>query len=117
MLPTFGLSPAEVEAWSHWLTAVAPIATSAVGALGALTGWWLGRRERLAKIAQMEQQHRKAVEDETGLIIDAVTRRFQTLIDGYEARVKDLMDEIHSLREEVRRLRQVLVPASEPKST
>lgn len=117
MFPSSGLSPPEVEAWSHWLGAVTPIATTA---LGALTGWWMGRHERLAKIAQIERQHRKAVEEETAAVIDAVTRRFQTLIDGYEARVKDLMMEIHSLREEVKQLRHVLASApaqSEPKST
>ena len=113
MFPSIGLSPPEVEAWSHWLTAVAQLGTTA---LGALTGWWLGRRERLAKIAQIEQQHRKAVEEETAAVIDAITRRFQTLIDGYEARVKDLMAEIHSLREEVKGLRQVLA-AAPPQST
>lgn len=106
MTPAFNFSPAEVEAWSHWLTAIAPFATSAVS--GA-AGWWIGRRERLAKITQLEAQNRKKVEDETAAVIDAITRRFQTLINGYEARVKDLMTEIHSLRDEVVQLRQALV--------
>lgn len=114
MFPSIGLSPPEIEAWSHWVTAIAPILTSGIG---ALAGWLLGRRERLAKIQSMETQHRKDAEEETGVIIDAITRRFQTLIDGYESRVRDLMEEIHSLREEVRQLRQVLASAPEPKST
>lgn len=114
MFPSIGLSPPEIEAWSHWVTAIASILTSGIG---AFAGWWLGRRERLAKIQSMETQHRKDAEEETGVIIDAITRRFQTLIDGYESRVRDLMEEIHSLREEVRQLRQVLASAPEPKST
>ena len=41
----------------------------------------------------------------------ALDARLQTLIDGYERRVDDLMLEVHCLREEVVNLRRALVEA------
>ena len=40
--------------------------------------------------------------------LDSITRHFETLIDGYEKRVKDLTDEVEALRKEVQSLRQAL---------
>lgn len=39
---------------------------------------------------------------------DSLTRRFQSLMDGYENRIKDLTDELTTLRAEVRDLRAAL---------
>ncbi|MCW2317577.1 hypothetical protein SAMN06265338_101712 [Rhodoblastus acidophilus] len=41
----------------------------------------------------------------------ALDARLQTLIDGYERRVDDLMLEVHGLREEVVNLRRALAEA------
>ncbi|PPQ28932.1 hypothetical protein CCR94_16205 [Rhodoblastus sphagnicola] len=41
----------------------------------------------------------------------ALDARLQTLIDGYERRVDDLMLEVHCLREEVVNLRRALAEA------
>ena len=40
--------------------------------------------------------------------IDAITKRFEALIDGYERRVLDLTNEVHALRGEVVALRKAL---------
>jgi chromosome segregation ATPase len=38
----------------------------------------------------------------------AIDARIKNLIDGYEGRVKDLTEEVHALRDEVRNLRVAL---------
>lgn len=40
--------------------------------------------------------------------LDAITRHFEALIDGYEKRINDLTNEVHQLRDEVKKLRQAL---------
>jgi hypothetical protein len=69
-----------------------------VSALGGF--FFAGLRER--KTTRTTRQIESAAE------IDAITKRFQTLIDGYEQRVKDLTSEVKLLREEVVALRKAL---------
>lgn len=70
---------------------IAPIvAPAAGGAIG-----YLAARRKLNAEADAAQ-------------LDAITRHFQALIVGYEARVKDLTAEIDDLRNEVQALRQAL---------
>lgn len=40
--------------------------------------------------------------------LDAITRHFEALIDGYERRISDLTKEINELRDEVKDLRKAL---------
>lgn len=68
---------------------------------GALAGWWMGRRKSNAEAE-------KLLEEGDALRLDSITRHFQALIDGYEARVKDLTDEVEALRAEVQALRRAL---------
>ena len=68
---------------------------------GALAGWWLGRKRASAEASKLEAEG-EAIQ------LDSITRHFETLIDGYEKRVKDLTDEVEALRREVRDLRQAL---------
>ena len=62
--------------------------------LSAVTGWALGSRRKKFKASAEET--------------DAITRRFQLLLDNYERRIKDLTDEVHGLRQEVAELRAAL---------
>ena len=103
--PTPGVTPDAVQAWADWLKSAAPIFAPVATLVG---GWLVGRKERLAKIKEMEDKHKKEADADTAAVIAAVTQRFQALIDGYEERIKDLKDEVHSLRDEVRNLRIAL---------
>ena len=105
--PMPGFTPEAIAAWGTWLSGasglLAPVLTGAIA-------WWIGRKERIGKLQTLEQDHQKAAEAEAAAVIDAITRRFQALIDGYEARVKDLLNEIQSLRNQVTELRDKLFP-------
>lgn len=68
---------------------------------GAIAGWWMGRKKAHAEAA-------KLMDEGDAIRLDSITRHFQALIDGYEARVKDLTDEVEALRAEVQSLRQAL---------
>lgn len=64
-------------------------------AAGAVVGWLISRKQR--KNAEVQ-----ASADQT----DAITRRFESLMDGYENRIKDLLSEVQRLRELIVQLQQ-----------
>ena len=69
--------------------------------VGAFGGFLVARR-RDRKADAVSQHLESAAE------IDAITKRFETLINGYEERVNDLMGEVKLLRGEVIALRAEL---------
>jgi hypothetical protein len=82
---------------------------SGIGALlGALATWAALRmtRKKDAKEEVVAQEKLKIVE--RAQEIDAITKRFDTLMDGYENRIKDLTQEVQDLRKEVAALRKAL---------
>jgi hypothetical protein len=85
-----------------------PFLISIGGILGAAASWFTGwhmMRHDNQKTA-IEEQDRVAIKHrqerlDDAAIIDALTRRFQTLIEGYEKRIADLTAEVKLLRTEV----------------
>jgi SMC interacting uncharacterized protein involved in chromosome segregation len=53
---------------------------------------------------QVDNERKNRIEADTAAT-DSMTRRFQALMDGYEGRIKDLTEEVQSLRDEVKTLR------------
>lgn len=74
---------------------------AALSAPVGLIGFILGRKKAAAETRKLDA-------DAAASKLDSMTRHFQALIDGYEARVKDLTDEIDALRVEIKELRQAL---------
>ena len=114
------------KAREWWL----PMAAAAPAGIAA---WLLGRRKAGAEADKMEAEAgkaeaeaAKATAEAEAIVAEAMTKRFAVLIDGYErriaemttqfkaisegyeARIDDLTAEIHSLRDEVKQLRQAL---------
>ena len=80
-----------------------------------IVGWLAGRRDRRDHILEASEK-RAMLSEERGVRdraensdeIDSLTKRFETLIDGYERRIEDLTHEVDLLRNEVVRLRQFI---------
>lgn len=70
-------------------------------AVGGLLGYLAARQKN-----QILDGHLDAKGD--AIQLDAITRHFEALIDGYEKRINDLTSEVHQLRDEVKKLRQAL---------
>jgi cell division protein FtsB len=70
-------------------------------AVGGLLGYLAARQKN-----QILDDHLDAKGD--AIQLDAITRHFEALIDGYEKRINDLTSEVHQLRDEVKKLRQAL---------
>ena len=95
---------------------VTPVLVSSVTAvIGFITARLTLRREEKKDMAEAENRARELAEVERKDRIeadtaqaDSMTRRFQALMDGYEARIEDLMDEVQHLRDEVKSLRKAL---------
>lgn len=62
----------------------------------------------LARIDNRDLSERQIIHTENVEQTDAMTRRFEALMDGYDKRVDDLLMEVTSLRTEVISLRKVL---------
>ncbi len=80
--------------------------------LTGLTGWiaatWVARsNEKIARIRR-EDEDRTRVAAAKVTAADDLTHRFKVLMDGYEARIRDLTIEVTSLRFEVAELRAEL---------
>jgi len=80
-----------------------------------IVGWLAGRRDWKDHILEASEK-RVMLSEERGVRdraenadeIDSLTKRFETLIDGYERRIEDLTHEVDLLRTEVVRLRQFI---------
>lgn len=90
-----------LDALREYLGIIGPVAGGAVGYLA-------GRRKIAAEANKLEIEADVAQ-------LDAVTRRFQALIDGYEtqarndrSRIDDLTREVMQLRDEIKSLRKAL---------
>jgi type II secretory pathway pseudopilin PulG len=81
----------------------------------AAVGWAAGKRSRRAEelleskaqTSEADQRTAQARQD-SAAEIEATTKRFEALIDGYENRIADLTHEVDLLRAEVIRLREVI---------
>ena len=82
-------------------------------------GYYTGRMRVLAQEALAHEQREKnraaarkdeqlQLRQENAAQLEAQNRRMELLNDGYENRIKDLTEEVHGLREEVKSLRQAL---------
>lgn len=85
---------------------------SGIGALvGALGAWvtirYTKRSSADARVVKQARDEREKIAVKAAEI-DAITRRFETLIDGYENRITDLTAEVTALRKEVADLRKAL---------
>jgi len=70
-------------------------------AIGGILGYTAA-----AKKNTMLGHHLDAKSD--AIQLDAITRHFEALVDGYEKRIQDLTKEVEDLREEVKGLRKAL---------
>jgi len=67
---------------------------------GAIAGWFLGRK----------RQQATSFADQT----NAITKRFQVLLDGYEKRINDLVAEIDRLKGMIKELQAELASKQPP---
>ena len=91
--------------------------------IGGIFGWLVALRmsrsnEAIATAARVENEKltlaarvegdklRQATADAT--FVDGLTRRFKLLMDGYEAHIKDLSEEVSQLRSEIKHLHSLL---------
>ncbi|MDR3427805.1 hypothetical protein [Silvimonas sp.] len=113
----------EAEGIPHWVLTLAPILAAVLTWHAALAK---NRQERrLAekqfafekqkmrkewddKSVERRQQEQSLVHTENAAQTQAWTERFTKLMDGYDARVEDLMQEVVELRKEVLSLRRIL---------
>jgi hypothetical protein len=109
--------PEPAEGLFSWLKDVwVPTLIAVITGGLALVGVFASNRVSSRKDAADHEDRLNAAEDKERLDriqadaahSDSLTRRFQSLMDGYESRIKDLTDEVSGLRGEVRSLRQAL---------
>ena len=88
---------------------ITPVITAVASAVAgyAVANRTARSNEKIARIAHAEQVE-KTVKAEDALSTNAMTKRFQVLLDGYESHIKDLTAEVQGLRTEVQQLRAVL---------
>lgn len=70
-------------------------------AMGAVLGFVAARRK-----TEVLNEHLDAKND--AIQLDAITRHFEALVEGYEKRILDLTREVDGLRDEVKSLRKAL---------
>lgn len=90
-------------------------AASATGLFGFMLGLLRLRYNRktqnelnVQKEKEQAETDRKDQIDSDTARADSMTRRFVSLMDGYENRIKDLTEEVMALRDEVKNLRKAL---------
>lgn len=98
--------PATSQTAMAWLTSwLAPVG---VPLFTAFFGYWAAHRR--ASVDKQISDQRLVVDQATADAAqsDALNRRIEVLMNGYEKRIADLTEEVHHLREEVSKLRTEL---------
>ena len=102
--------PVAAASWFPWakdvmLPMFVGLGTAVVTGLGV---WFRVKHDQKIEDTQLREQvdneRKNRIEADTAAT-DSMTRRFQALMDGYEGRIKDLTQEVQSLRDEVKTLR------------
>lgn len=101
---------------TDWLQAAGSAAAAgAAGIVTALIGYLTGRgvnKETARKIAaeadKLGAETDRAETDAEAALVAALNERIGLLIKGYEQRIEDLTNEVHSLRAEIVSLRKAL---------